>query len=265
MNVPRHLVIVAVALAAASCVAPRPAATPSAGPLRVGVSPANPPYVFSSEGRLSGLEVDFARELATALGRQLELVPIGWEQQIRTLLDGRTDIIMSGMTITRAREVTIAFTQPYLRSGLLALVRRGDETRYPTAAAVVATRQRVGVIGGTTGERFGRDKCPNATLSVYPTPGAAVVELTQNRIDLFIHDAPVVLWALSRDEGGLAAVLAPLDEEPLGWGVRRGDEDLRAAADAALARWRTDGTRDRILTRWLPYWQRLEQETARRR
>ena len=28
--------------------------------------------------------------------------------------------------------------------------------------------------------------------------------------------------------------------------------------DAVLARWRTDGTRDRILARWLPYWQRLE-------
>jgi hypothetical protein len=25
-----------------------------------------------------------------------------------------------------------------------------------------------------------------------------------------------------------------------------------------LAHWQADGTRDRILARWLPYWQRLE-------
>jgi ABC-type amino acid transport substrate-binding protein len=57
--------------------------------------------------------------------------------------------------------------------------------------------------------------------------------------------------------------LAPLDEEPLGWGLRQNDP-LRDAADAALARWRTDGTRDRLLTRWMPYWRELEGRVAQR-
>src|SRR5215470_3835097 len=255
--------VLGVAVALAGCSAQHgPGAPGAAGPpLRVGVMSDSLPYVSMQGGRLEGLEVDFARELGAALGRRLEFVPLGWEDQIPALLDRRTDIIMSGMTITRARELTVAFSQPYLRSGLIALVRPAERARYPTAAAVLATQDRVGVVGGTTGERFVREHL-RAPLSVYPTAPAGILELTQRRVDLFIHDAPVSLWAVSRDEANLAPVLAPLDEESLGWAFRRDDDALRAAADAALARWRTDGTRARILTRWLPYWERLEQRVA---
>jgi len=255
--------VLGVAVALAGCSAQHgPGAPGAAGPpLRVGVMSDSLPYVSMQGGRPEGLEVDFARELGAALGRRLEFVPLRWEDQIPALLDRRTDIIMSGITITRARELTVAFSQPYLRSGLIALVRPADRARYPTAAAVLATQDRVGVVGGTTGERFVREHL-RAPLSVYPTAPAGILELTQRRVDLFIHDAPVALWAVSKDEGNLAPVLAPLDEESLGWAFRRDDDGLRAAADAALTRWQTDGTRARILTRWLPYWERLEQQVA---
>jgi ABC-type amino acid transport substrate-binding protein len=78
-----------------------------------------------------------------------------------------------------------------------------------------------------------------------------------------VHDAPVVLFSVSSDEANLATILKLLNEERLGWAVRRDDEALRADVDAALDRFRTDGTRDAILTRWLPYWQRLEASPAK--
>src|SRR5206468_10768739 len=108
-----------------------PSAAPAGPPLRVGIMSNSPPYTSMQGGRPEGLEVDFARELVAALGQRLEFVPLPWEDQIPALLDRRTDIIMSGMTITRARELTVAFSQPYLRSGLIALVRPADRGRYP--------------------------------------------------------------------------------------------------------------------------------------
>jgi ABC-type amino acid transport substrate-binding protein len=41
-------------------------------------------------------------------------------------------------------------------------------------------------------------------------------------------------------------------------------EALRSAVNEVLARWRRDGTRDRILARWLHYWQRLEAQPVGR-
>jgi polar amino acid transport system substrate-binding protein len=234
-----------------------PGSAPAPGPLRVGVTSDAPPYAFRREGRVVGLEIDFALGLAEALGRRLELMDLPWSEQIPALLAGRTDMVMAGMTITRAREVRIAFSDPYLRSGLLALMRRGDTGRYPSPESIMRSSARIGIVDGTTGDRFVRERCPDAMVSVYPTARAAVDELRQRRVDLLVHDAPVVLWFASADEANLGPLLKLLHEEPLGWGFRQSDEALRTAVNGILAGWKADGTLDRVLTRWIPYWRRL--------
>jgi polar amino acid transport system substrate-binding protein len=226
------------------------------------VSSHSPPFVYRRGDHLTGLDVDAALALGEALGRPIRFVDLPWTEQIRSLVEGRTDLIMSGMTVTRAREVQIAFSDPYLTSGLIALVRRVEDTRYRTRADVLATVERVGVIEGTTGARFVRERMPRATISPYPTVDAAVTELLQRRIDLVVHDAPTLLWSMSINEAGLDFVRQPLNEEQIAWGLRHGDDSLRAGVNGVLARWRTDGTLDRMLTRWLPYWQQLEREVG---
>ena len=247
------------------CAKRQPVGSASARPLRVGVAPNSPPFASRQEGGLVGLEVDFARELSRALGRSLDLRQLEWDELIPALAAGRIDLIMSGMTITRARQVQMAFTVPYLLSALIAVVRRSDAPRYPDIKTVLETRGSIGAVGNTTGERFVRERAPLASVSVYPDVGSAIDELRQRRVDAVVHDAPVLLSFVSANEAELAPVLHALDQEPLGWGIRRNDEELRTAVNAILARWRTDGTRDRILSRWVPYWSRLEAEAAAQR
>lgn len=250
-------------LGLAGCPA-RPEAVPRPPALRVAVSPNSPPYAFRQEGRLAGLEVDFARELAAALGRPLDLVEMGWDDLIPAVRDRRADMVMAGMTITRARQVQIAFSDPYLRSGLLAVMRSEDVPRFNKASSVLRTKEPVGVMAGTTGERFMREHAPGAHVMVYPNVQAAVNELRQRRVTLVVHDAPVAIWFVGGDEANLGVLLELLDEEQLGWGLPRDDNTLRSAVDGVLARWRSDGTRDRILGRWLHYWQRLEAQPVGR-
>ena len=231
-------------------VAPRPPA------LRVAVSPSTPPYAFKQGGQLVGLEVDFARELAAALGRPLDLVEIDWGDLIPAVRTRRADILMAGMTVTRARQVQIAFSDPYLRSGLLTVMRKEDVPRFKTVSRVLGTTEPIGVITGTTAERFVREHARDAPVMVYPTVQAAMDELRQRRVTLVVHDAPVAIWFAASDEASLGVLLELLDQEALGWGLPRDDETLRSAVNGVLARWRTDGTRDRLLGRWVPYWQR---------
>jgi polar amino acid transport system substrate-binding protein len=250
--------LAAVTLLACSSPPPKPAAPPGPPPLVVGVDSTSPPYVFMRNGQLVGLEIDFARALSTALGRPLRLVDLEWTRLMPHLLEGKIDLIMSGMTVTPAREVRVAFSEPYLRSGLMALMRRDDLGRYSSPERIYRTTAAIAVVDGTTGDKFVREKCPDAAVMVYPTAVAAVTELRQRRIDLLIHDAPVVVWFASGNESELGVLLKPLDRESLAWAMRRSDDDLRTAINGTLAGWRTDGTLDRTLTRWLPYWRRLE-------
>src|SRR5262249_16286035 len=203
-------------------------------------------------------------ELAAALGRRLEVLEVDWESIITTLRDGHVDMIMGGMTITPARQVQVAFSDPYLRSGLLALMRREDASRFKKVAHATRPTHQVGAISGRTAERFVREPAPDAQPTVYRTVTAAINELHQRRVSLLIHDAPVAIWFAGGDEANLAVLLQLLDQEDLGWAMARDNDALRTAVNQVLARWRTDGTRDRILSRWVPYWQRLETTPAAR-
>jgi len=249
-------------LALAACAKPPPPKpVPRIAPLRAGIALNTPPYAFERGGDFVGVEVDFARALAQQLGRPVQLVEMGWADLIPALQAGRIDVIMSGMSVTRARAAAIGFTQPYLRSGLLPMVRREDlqARRQPGKGFRCGTG--IGVSAGTTGERLVRERCPTDAV-IYPTIGDAIDELKQRRIDTVVADAPVVVWNVSQDEANLAVLLEPLSTEDLAWGIRRDDDTLRAALDGAIAQWRTDGTRARILSRWLAYWQQLEARTG---
>jgi len=240
----------------------RPAAAPVA--LRVAVPSDTPPYAFRQEGQLVGLEVDFAHELASALGRPLEILEFDWRDLIPAVRSGRADIIMAGMTITPARQVLVAFSDPYLRSGLLAVTRREDTERYKSNKNVLSTTNAIGIVEGTTADRFVREHARLATVSGYPTVLSAIRELRQRRVAVVVHDAPVAVWFAAGDEANLAVILELLNQEDLGWAMRQDDQTLRDGVNAALAQWRTDGTRDQILGHWIPYWQRLESGAAAR-
>jgi ABC-type amino acid transport substrate-binding protein len=242
-------------------------ATPSSGPqtlpppgpkaLRVGVSSDSPPYAVRRGDGLTGLEVDFARALSQELRRPLTLVDLPFTQQMPQLANGRIDVIMAGMSVTRARELRLVFAEPYLRSGLVAVMRRSEMGRYDTVDAVMESSAVIGVVEGTTGDKFGHERMQASQVIVYPNASAAVGELRGNRIDLLITDAPVAAWFVSMYEADLGVLTKLLDEEPLAWGLRRDDEQLLAATNAALAKWRNDGTLARILNRWVPFWRKL--------
>jgi len=241
---------------AGSSSTPRPAT--AVAELRIGITPDSPPLAFRRAGELAGLDVDLGRRLGAELGRPVRFVVVPWDEQMTALLDGRTDVIMSGMTVTEGRATQVAFSRPYLRSGLAAMTRRADANRIDSIGAVKHTSAPIGVVAGSTGERFVRSEIRPAMVAPYPKASAAVQELLQNRIDIFIHDIPTIVWFVGRNEGELRVIRKRLNQEQLAWAFRPDDVELRTAADAALARWEADGTLARVIEAWLPYWSRIE-------
>ena len=224
-----------------------------AEPLRVGITPDYPPLVFAQGEGYDGLEIDFAFALADRLGRELEFVELAWTDQMAALLEGRTDIIMSGMSATLARSVRINFSEPYLKTGLLALIRRKDVQKYKTPEDLVDKMARIGFKKGTTAQAYVLGNLTNTTSRAFVTPDDGALEVQRTRIDAFVHDGPAVVWLVSKFEADLTLMQTPLSRENLAWGVRRDDDVLLNEVNKALADWKADGSLDRILDRWLPY------------
>lgn len=221
--------------------------------LRVGVTPTYPPIVFRQGGEITGVEADLARLLGTRLGRPVHFVEVMWDQQIDALMAGRTDIIMSGMSVTEARAVRIAFTEPYLEGGLMAAVRTEDARRYESREALLQTDAVVGAIERTTGDVFVQRNFPNARRVTLSLASDGALALRRHTIDVFVHDGPSIAWLVSANEADLTGIWQPLNRENLAWGIRLDDPALRARVNDILAAWKRDGTLTEVLVRWLPY------------
>ena len=233
-----------------------------AATLRVGVTTSSPPFVFKQSGEIVGLDAEMAREFARFIGKTPRFVELEWDDQIPALLENRTDIIMSGMSITNMRKMSIAFSQPYYRSGLMAMVRKSEANRYPVdfyGLLGQAPALRFGVVKGTTGEAYVNDNFQSAQrVTAYETTREALDALLTpvlvNRIDVFIQDGPILLMLLAENRSADLTVLpSPLTDEYLAWGMRKTDPGLKESADRFLENISKSGQLETIVRRWLPY------------
>lgn len=221
--------------------------------LRVGVTPRSQPMVYKQNGQIMGIEADFAQQLGTALNRKVVFVEVPWEKQINYLEENKTDIIMSNMTITGPRSIRINFTTPYLQSGLSALFLRGRHDPSGLIGSTILNQARqIGYVKDTTGEFYATQRFTRGKLEGFKDTDAAISAMLAGRVDMFVHDAPIVWWRSSMNERQLVAFPEVLNIEPVGWGIGRHNSALLDEVNALLAEWEKDGTSRKILSNWLP-------------
>jgi len=228
-----------------------PATSAKASVLRIGAAPDYPPVVFKKGGTVIGIEADFAARLGEQLRRQVEWIEMPWPALIPALLQGRIDVIMSGMSITPERERAVLFTEPYLRVGQMAIIRAKDVALLGQPSALSRGRWKIGYEAGTTGARFVQDHLPLAIGVPFPSADQGLRALRAGEIDLFIHDAPTAWRVAEERDQVLLGLYTPLTEEDLAWAVRKTDGLLRDQLNAALFRWRQDGSLQVVLDRWI--------------
>ena len=88
------------------------------GALKVGLGTFVPWAMRDKKGELVGFEIDVAKKVAADMDVDIEFVPTAWDGIIPALIAGKFDVIIGGMSITAARNLTINFTVPYAHSGM---------------------------------------------------------------------------------------------------------------------------------------------------
>lgn len=251
-------VLVCGVLLMAGCSSPSGDSSSNPSTLRIGVTPDYPPMVFMQDGQVTGAEVDFAMMLGKELGREVEFLPVPWKDQIDALISGKTDIIMCGMTRTRARGLKVAFSDSYLESGLRGICRQRDKELYDTPEKIKKSSAAIGVIAGTTADIFVQKYCPTARRYAVAMRKDALFNLKSRDIDLYLDDGFAIAELFAANEAQLAVLPMPLTAEEFAWGVRPADTALLADINDILAKWRKDGSLDRVIDRWMPYLKNLQ-------
>lgn len=222
------------------------------GVLRIGMEPGYMPFELTNQkGEIIGFDVDMAKRMAKAMDVKLELISTAWDGIIPALLTGKFDVIMSGMTLTQSRNMTINFAQPYILIGQSILLKKelaGDVHSYKD---LNDPKYTVASKLGTTGEQATKRMISNAKYISYETEQEGVIELLNGKIDAFVYDLPFNAIAFSeKGQGKVIHLDTPFTKEPLAWAIRKGDPDFLNWLNNFMNQIKYDGVYDKIYAKW---------------
>lgn len=224
--------------------------------LRVGISPNYPPIAFEQDGKIVGVEADLAAKLGKELPTKVTLVKLDWDELWPALRDGKVDVVMSGVSITERRSEKVRFTDPYLRVGQMALVRKKDMAKLNDPAAMNSAKRKIGVEKNTTGEAYAHRHLDKATIVSFDSVDQGVAAVRSGEVDVFIHDAPTVWRVVGRppnEDAELIGIYKPLTDEYLAWAVRKDDAPtLGALLDGKIDDWTKNGELQSVIDAWIP-------------
>lgn len=224
--------------------------------LRVGIAANIPPMAYKEGGKIVGVEPELAQILGRELGRTIKFVELPFADLIDSLEAGKIDIIMSSMSVTRARQMRVAFSDPYLRIGQMSLVRTDEKFKYATLLGNSLSDRKIGVKRGTTGDLLAQQEFPRAKRKYFESGDDAAQALAKKKIDLYFSDATMIWYLAGKYEArGLTAAPFVFSDETLAWAMRRSDADLLAAVNKALQRLNSTGELKQVVTRWIPRFQ----------
>ncbi|WFU29374.1 ABC transporter substrate-binding protein [Bradyrhizobium brasilense] len=139
-------------------------------------------------GQLEGIDIDLSRELAKDMGVKLDYVETSFGSFIADLQANKCDLGMFGVGATMKRAQAVAFSDPYLTSGVYAVVRKGGPIT--SWADIDKPGVNAGVSLGSYVENFMRSYFKNAkTIAVAP-PATTPAELMAQRVDVVMTDYP---------------------------------------------------------------------------
>lgn len=210
-----------------------------------------PPYAFvdPADGEPTGEAPEILRLTADEIGiRNVQWYPVPFHDLTSALIEGRIDVIASGMFVSSERSRQVRFSVPTACVRPLLITRRA-ESGVSGSVAVSPERDgagcegcRVAVIQGSV-EHGALEKhgAPDQALVVVPDLSTAVAAVRDSVADVLAISAPTARDIVRRNSGlMLDARTLPQDVLDASGGCpafafRHGDEDLALAFDSALS------------------------------
>lgn len=171
----------------------------------------SPPLCFMDDsGKNVGFEIDLCRMIAKGLlddENKVEFVEVDSSGRWPAVLSGRADFGITGTTIYPDRVVRVAFTAPYMDSGISVLVRKD---------AGIKTLEDLNKPGNTLSnlsnpQMAARAKryLPNMATLSFETPAAMILSVKSGQATAMQMDTPVVGWA-AKNNPDLEVIPTPL-------------------------------------------------------
>jgi octopine/nopaline transport system substrate-binding protein len=245
--------------------------------VKIATEGAYAPWNFTGAGgKLEGFEIDLANDLCARMKVKCEIVAQDWDGIIPALNAKKYDAIMAGMNITDKRLEVLNFSLPYavtphgwgvMKDSPLAKLPGAGEVvsldKDPEAAkkAIEAWKpllkgKTVGVQGSTVNSQFVETYLKGIVeIREYKTTEQHDLDLTAGRVDAIFAGYGALKATQEKPEfKDMVIAGTGMRGGVLGRGVavaiRKDDQDLKKAFDAAVQAAAQDGTIKKLSEKW---------------
>ena len=215
----------------------------SEGVLKIGTEGTYAPFTYhDASGALVGFDVEIGREVAKRIGVKAEFLEGKWDGLIAGLDARRYDAVINQVGITEARKAKYAFSDPYIASKAVLIVRddNDDIKSFPDLKGKKSAQSLT--------SNFGKLAEQNGAELV-GTDGfdQSIQLLLTGRADATINDSLSFLdFKKHKPDANVKIAAQEENADHSGVIVRKGDPELVAAINKALADIKADGTYQKI-------------------
>jgi len=216
------------------------------GTLTVGSDIPYPPFEFGDPPSFKGFDIDLINEVADRMGLKVVVKPTSFDTIFTDVAQGKFDAVVSAATITKEREQTVTFSQPYYESEQALLAPDGSDIK-----DVAGLKGKiVAVQDGTTGKAWAEANADASQVRGYPNGPAAIAAMKAGQADATIIDRPVAEDAVAKGQTGFSMVTAIPTGEFYGIAMAQDTPEVEKGVNDALSGMKDDGTLNDLYKKW---------------
>ena len=221
--------------------------TVEAGKLHMSTNAAFPPYEMTDDsGNIVGIDAEIAAAIAEKLGLELDILDMDFDSALLAVQQGKSDIVMAGVTVNEDRQLVMDFTDSYATGVQVIIVKEGSDVTIDNMGEGLIGTQR-----GTTGNIYCTDDYGEEHVVAYDDGFTAVQALVNGQVDCVVIDnAPAQEFV--KNNAGLAILDTEYANEDYAIGVNKGNSALLDAINGALEELIADGTVQSIIDKYIP-------------
>ena len=205
-----------------------------------------PPYEMKDDnGNYVGIDVEIATAIAEHLGLELEIADMDFDGALLAVQQGKSDIVMAGVTVNDDRKLVMNFTNTYATGKQVIIVTEDSSVTLDNLG-----EQMIGTQRATTGYIYASDDYGEDHVTAYDNGATAVRALKNGQVNCVIIDnAPAQEYVKANP--GLKILETEYVIEDYAIGVNKENTKLLDAINAALTELTNNGTIQTILDKYI--------------
>lgn len=195
------------------------------------------PYEYYENGKIVGVDIDIAYEIAKELGKDLVVKDIAFDSIIMEVKTGKSDFAAAGISYTPERARAVAFSDNYAVSKQIVIVR--DDGNITNVEQI--KNKKIAVQLGSVADTYVTDMFDKATIIRQKKYLATIQDLEDGKVDVVVMDE-LPAKEILMEKSGLRILPESLVEDSYGIIVKKSNDELLEVVNRVIKRMQEDGS-----------------------